>query len=246
MNAWGRTGNAGTVSGTDFIGTTDNVAFNIRVANVKSGRIDHTLSGSTSFGYNTLSSPNLTGVRNTAFGANILQANTTGSNNAAIGKDALFRSTTGEHNTALGTTSLYFNTSGTGNTAAGWNALIYNGTGNYNTGVGVNSIYNNVSGNYNTGVGYSALSAPTIGNNNTAIGYSSFVNAPQGITNSTAVGANAQVTASNMIRLGDTVVTRIEGQVPFTAASDFRLKENINNLDSGSKSSCNCAPSPTA
>ena len=41
--AWLLTGNAGTVDGTNFIGTTDNVPFNVRVNNQKAGRIDHIL-----------------------------------------------------------------------------------------------------------------------------------------------------------------------------------------------------------
>lgn len=42
-SGWGLAGNAGTVDGTNFIGTTDNVPFNIRVNNLKAGRIDEVL-----------------------------------------------------------------------------------------------------------------------------------------------------------------------------------------------------------
>ena len=38
-NAWLLLGNAGTVDGTNFIGTTDNIPFNIRVNNQRAGRI---------------------------------------------------------------------------------------------------------------------------------------------------------------------------------------------------------------
>ena len=38
---WSLTGNSGTVDGTNFIGTTDNIPFNIRVNNQKAGSIDH-------------------------------------------------------------------------------------------------------------------------------------------------------------------------------------------------------------
>src|SRR5688572_9411914 len=41
--AWLLTGNAGTVDGTHFLGTTDNVPLNIRVNNQRSGRLDPTL-----------------------------------------------------------------------------------------------------------------------------------------------------------------------------------------------------------
>ncbi len=48
--AWSLTGNSGTVDGTNFIGTTDNVPLSFRTNNTISGRIDP-ISGSTSFGY---------------------------------------------------------------------------------------------------------------------------------------------------------------------------------------------------
>ena len=43
LDAWLLTGNAGTVDGTHFLGTTDNVPLNIRVNNQRSGRLDPTL-----------------------------------------------------------------------------------------------------------------------------------------------------------------------------------------------------------
>ena len=49
-NDWSILGNAGTVDGTNFIGTTDNIPLNIRVNNQKSGRIDNVL-GNAFFGY---------------------------------------------------------------------------------------------------------------------------------------------------------------------------------------------------
>ena len=75
-NAWLTTGNAGTVDGTHFIGTTDNIPFNIRVNNQKAGRVDH-LQYNTFLGYqagNALT----TGTSNSALGYTALQALTTG------------------------------------------------------------------------------------------------------------------------------------------------------------------------
>ena len=40
---WDIKGNGGTVDGTNFLGTTDNVVMNFRVNNQKAGRIDHLL-----------------------------------------------------------------------------------------------------------------------------------------------------------------------------------------------------------
>lgn len=96
---WSLTGNAGTVDSTNFIGTTDNVPFNIRANNQKAGRIDPTLFN-TFYGYQ---SGNLnTGIRNTGNGYASLGSNITGRNNTAFGKDALYSNITGNNNTAIG------------------------------------------------------------------------------------------------------------------------------------------------
>jgi hypothetical protein len=47
------------------------------------------------------------------------------------------------------------------------------------------------------------------------------------LSNTTAIGAGAGADASNKVRIGNTSVTVIEGQVGFTNPSDHRLKENI-------------------
>ena len=49
--------------------------------------------------------------------------------------------------------------------------------------------------------------------------------------NATAIGREAIVNASNKVRLGDTAVTVIEGQVAFTAISDKTKKENFQPVD---------------
>ena len=51
------------------------------------------------------------------------------------------------------------------------------------------------------------------------------------LTNATAIGFQATVNASNKIRLGNTAVTVIEGQVAFTASSDKTKKENFEPVD---------------
>ena len=51
------------------------------------------------------------------------------------------------------------------------------------------------------------------------------------LTNATAIGNGAFVNASNKIRLGNTQVTVIEGQVAFTAVSDKTKKENFQPVD---------------
>jgi cell division protein FtsB len=53
------------------------------------------------------------------------------------------------------------------------------------------------------------------------------------LTNATAVGYNTIVDASDKVRIGNSNVTVIEGQVAFTSASDERLKKNIKDLTNG-------------
>ena len=109
-SAWSLTGNAGTIDGTNFIGTTDNKPFNIRVNNQKAGRIDNVLYN-TFFGYRAGNS-NVGGNYNTASGMDALYSNTSGEMNTAIGYDALYSNLTGLENTAIGVNALLFNTNG--------------------------------------------------------------------------------------------------------------------------------------
>ena len=51
------------------------------------------------------------------------------------------------------------------------------------------------------------------------------------LNNATAIGNGAVVDANNKIRLGDTAVTVIEGQVAFTFPSDKTKKENFQPVD---------------
>lgn len=166
-NAWSLNGNNGTVDGTNFIGTTDNVSLSFKVNNQKAGRIDH-LIYNTSFGYQA---GNLTtaGNNNTATGYRALYLNATGNNNTANGSGALY-SNIGFNNTANGMNALYFNTTGAGNTGNGASALFFNITGNNNTANGYQALYSNTSGSNNTANGMGALYNNT-GNDNTASGY---------------------------------------------------------------------------
>jgi hypothetical protein len=89
---------------------------------------------------------------------------------------------------------------------------------------------NNTSGSENTATGGNAMSNNKTGNFNTAIGYQADVGA-ENLNNATAIGAGAIVDPSNKVRLGNTAVTVIEGQVPFTASSDKTKKENFQPVD---------------
>ncbi|HYV95283.1 MAG TPA: tail fiber domain-containing protein [Chitinophagales bacterium] len=160
---------------------------------------------------------NTTGFENTALGRDALHSNTTAYGNVALGKDALFTNSTGANNSATGTAALKNNSTGIGNVATGTYALYSNTTGSTNVGCGVfvlnyNDIgtnnaaigtyagYKNTSGNANVFAGDSAGYANTTGSNNTYVGFKAKGNAT--LTNATAIGSNASVTASNALVLG--------------------------------------------
>jgi len=120
QSGWNLTGNTGTVDGTNFIGTTDNIPLNFKVNNQKSGRIDS--DGNTMMGYKSANVS--TGTNNTAFGFNALLANSTGSNNTAIGNQTLNTNTTGSNNTAIGYNADVSSAALTNATAIGANATV--------------------------------------------------------------------------------------------------------------------------
>jgi len=150
--------------------------------------------------------------------------------NTAGGTGALFSNTQGFANTANGYLTLYANTTGSYNTASGAYALDANTTGSNNTAIGTLALSHNTTGGGNTAIGTFALSNNTTGNLNTAIGYGADVSAGN-LLNATAIGFGTSVNASNKIRLGNSGVTVIEGQVPFTSSSDKTKKENFRPVD---------------
>ncbi len=173
---------------------------------------------------------NTTGINNTATGFGALVSNTSGISNTATGFQALQSNTIGTHNTASGMLALFSNTTAINNTASGVSALSSSTTGGFNTASGRDALISNTTGNRNTASGVDALRANTTGNDNTAIGRSADVSSGD-LTNATAIGAFAIVNASNKVRIGDTGVNRIEGQVAFTSVSDRNQKENFKPVD---------------
>jgi len=127
-----------------------------------------------------------TGTLNTGVGVAVLPALTTGIGNVALGWDVLSNNDIGSENTATGRLALQLNTKGSTNVANGERAL-----------------QNNTIGDDNTAVGTAALVYNTTGNGNTALGiFAGPDQSTPNLTNSTAIGANALVTASNSLVLG--------------------------------------------
>lgn len=227
-NNWSITGNSGTTAGTNFIGNTDDIPLVVKINNQLAGYITSTTmpatTYNTSWGYLGLSQ-NTTGRRNVAVGSQALTANTTGQNNTAIGALSLMTNITSGNNTAIGYQSLT-NNIGTANTAVGAQSLNNNNLGSYNVAVGFGALAFITDASSNTGLGYNTLSSLTTGFYNTAIGYDANVSTGT-LTNATALGSGAIVNASNKVRIGNSSVTVIEGQVPFTTPSDGRYKYNV-------------------
>ena len=179
-------------------------------------RVNVTGSSNTALGNEALTL-NTTGSENTALGVSALTANTTGTQNVAVGKDALYNNTS-QYNSALGYKSLY-NSFGQGNTAVGHSSLASNTAGDNNTAIGWMSL-DNTTGSGNTAIGAFSIREAAImsnphgsysHNNNTAIGYRAGYGQTglNAISNSTAIGYDATISASNTIQLGNTAITDV-------------------------------------
>jgi hypothetical protein len=125
-------------------------------------------------------------------------------------------------------------TTGSGNTSIGAESIMALTTGTENTSVGNQSLIS-ITGSNNVGVGKRSGDGLAAGNGNTFLGTNARTAIASGSTlsNATAIGYDAIVSTDNTIRLGNTAVTTIGGQVAWTAASDSRIKKNIVNSNYG-------------
>lgn len=179
--------------------------------------------GNTAVGNNAMLS-NQRGRYNTALGEGALYANINGQSNIAIGLGALRSNTYGVDNIALG--GLERNTFGERNIAIGTAALNSNTIGAGNIGIGPYALHSIQTEGGNTAVGHEAL-IWNRGSGNTALGAGAFNERGLGpLTNSTAIGSAAQVTASHEMRFGNESVGKIGGQVNWSAVADSRVQSN--------------------
>ena len=223
---WTILGNAGTVSGTNFLGTTDNQVLDIRTNNIihtritTKGQIEVLNTGNSVFvgegagaaddlsnnnnvlvGYNA-GTANTTGLYNVAVGWQSFLANTTGAGNTAIGGASLAANTFGGNNTAIGMTSMYSHTSGGNNVAVGNSALYNDIDGQYNIAIGPAALYNNLSGDKNVAIGFWTLRNNTA-SENTAVGHYALNTNTSGVENTAlgfyALGANTTGTSNTSV-----------------------------------------------
>jgi hypothetical protein len=117
--------------------------------------------------------------------------NTTGDSNSFFGEIAGWRNNAGSRNSFFGRSAGGENTDGAGNTFIGAFAGGVNASGNNNTFVGDGASFDNRNP--------TNPASPT-GSNDTLLGKSAQV--ISGLSNATAIGANAQVTQSNTLVLG--------------------------------------------
>jgi hypothetical protein len=196
---WALLGNAGTVAGTNFLGTTDNVDLVFKVNNVQAGRLTSNTNNNSFFGYE--SGLNNSSTWNAFFGSQSGKANTSGGNNVGVGFGAMRNSTTGSANTFIGNNAGANWVTSIANTAIGNQALqgLTASTGSCNTALGFAA----GSGYTGTPPGGSANGLSQLsGSYNTYVGYSSSGASTNTYTNSTAIGAFSQATASDVLVLG--------------------------------------------
>jgi hypothetical protein len=155
--------------------------------------------------------------QNVAIGADAL-ASGTGTRNTAIGYGAMrsYSGTSFDNNSSLG----YFNmpslTTGSGNTSVGAETMLNLTNGSQNTSIGNQSLIN-TTGNNNVGVGKSAGQTITTGSQNTILGTDADVST-NSLSNATAIGYGATVTATNTIQLGNNSITNVNTSGTVTSA----------------------------
>jgi trimeric autotransporter adhesin len=165
-----------------------------------------------------------------AIGAGAVQANQTTSTQLGIGNNALKLVTSGLENVALGYNTGTTLANASYNVLLGHYALSSATNANNNTIVGHNAAlaYTGNGNTNNTFIGYQAAFTQTGGSGNTFVGYAIDVApASSSFSNSTGLGQGVLITASNQVRVGNTSVNSIGGQVGWTTFSDARIKQNV-------------------
>ena len=218
-SGWSLTGNAGTNSLANFIGTTDSQSLTFRVNNGFAGQIGSAgliALGRGAAGFELTNAPGVIAIgdsalfNNTADGSEIAIGNSALFNqsmfgegdNVAIGNFSMFNSLSGAQNTAVGTLTLPF-VDDTSNVAVGW-AASFGTIGFQNTAVGAEALSNDEAGAANTAVGFQANVSNSNGFLNVSLGQVALLNNTSGFRN-TALGSQSLLrdsTGSKNIGIG--------------------------------------------
>lgn len=166
---WLTTGNTGTDTTINFLGTTDDRPLMLRQNNLPMGQLNSKMKNyfiGAGAGFNSIAK------QNTAIGDSSLFNNTTGLGNTAIGNRAMLGSAavTGEVNVAVGNNALAGISSGSQNIAVGSNAMTGMKTGTTNIAVGSGAMEVAGKGDGNIAMGLWALRTNDSASNNIAIG----------------------------------------------------------------------------
>ncbi len=243
-NDWNLTGNSGTDTAINFIGTTDAMPIRFKQGNEWIGQFNKNTgnyligevagkkitSGVDNIGIGDSALNSVTvGSRNTVVGSLAMTKSVNGQDNTALGYNALNAGTSAFFNTVVGARALELNTTGDNNTAIGAQAMSANTTGGLNTAVGVLANAGNTNGVGNTTIGQQAMQFNTSGNNNTAVGMGAMFTNTSGYDN-VALGAynlfNNQ-TGNNNIVIGDNAMVENQTGNNNIAIGDSSVINNI-------------------
>ncbi|WP_400078142.1 tail fiber domain-containing protein [Winogradskyella sp. R77965] len=213
--SWSLSGNMGSDSTIDFIGTTDLQPLKFRVENEPFGELDiatHSIFFGERAGVSNIGADNIgigtavliantTGINNIGMGSQALLSNITGSNNIAMGDEVLLKNTVGTDNIGMGLRALTANTIGDDNIGIGNAALESNTTGGNNIGIGNTALDSNTTGIINIGIGIGALRSNTTGSFNVGIGDAALSSNITG-TGNVGMGYNALYTTTGDHNIG--------------------------------------------
>ncbi|MCO5232059.1 MAG: tail fiber domain-containing protein [Chitinophagales bacterium] len=234
-NAWTLQGNAGTIDGTHFLGTTDDQPLNFRVNNQKAGRIGSLNDKSLFIGYQTGNYYSPSDTNNIGIGYQALSLNFGGNNNIALGTQPLYYNGRGSKNIAIGYQVLYSNSGGHNNVAIGDIAMYSNYSGENNTAIGTNTLYSNIKGSNNAAIGNSALYYNTEGHNNAVVGSFALYNNKSG-HNNTAIGLMALYSS-----VGDNNTAVGMSALSNTLSGTYNVATGVSALTSNTSGSYNTA-----
>jgi hypothetical protein len=197
-------------SGVPYSGATGPVnlgAYNLTVSSFTIGQGKTPASGDNlAIGRSALNNTTSNGWPNIGLGSFSLNQTTDGKNNIGLGLNALYANTTGSANIGIGSEAARNAATSSNITAVGMEALRYE-SGSGNTAIG------SFAGKPGNSTVYAATTNSTFLGYNTSTGKTSDVT----ITNATAIGYGATVTASNLIQLGNSSVTNVSTAGTLTA-----------------------------
>lgn len=252
--AWFTTGNLGTDTAVNFIGTRTSMPLRFKQNNGWVGQFDTNTENVYLGG--AAGERNRRGLRNTIIGDsalakqsfdagfNYVSANTAigskalynnqptnsgnGIRNVAIGNEAMMANTTGHQNVAVGVSALRENLTGIQNVAIGKEVMIANTTGHQNVAIGESALRENLTGFGNVALGKSAARLSKSGSLNSYVGFSSGFSDSSGDYN-IGIGAYSMyshIVGDNNVSIGNFAMWLDSIGQNNTAIGTFALQNN--------------------